>query len=741
MRLSVAVPSGHERGPQYAEQLFSALHGVCSRRQPVAMGFDCRNGTVGLFAEVPDELGPLFAERLADAFPDARVAARPSENPNEQSNGKIWQRELRPSAELFSLLTSEDFDHLLSRTFTDPLTGVLSAIRSPAGSTVRMRAKLILRPASPRRCRRAVRLAERVVALMERHRGLAMWLARFSGDRHLAVRMFGNMLCRTVGRSIATGRIVETMRSRLEGPMFEARLIIQATAPAGSQAEALARLRSLAAAYAPFSSPETHLLKGSVQDVAGVNPERGFLLSVAEVATLWHPPTEAVRVAALSRSPYRQLEPPAKLPSPAVNLDVAVLGRVDFRERREQFGLLPEDRRRHLAIVGKTGMGKSTLLSSLLISDMRAGHGTGLLDPHGDLAESLLAAIPSHRTNDVVLLDAGDRAFPVGYNPLSCPSPEQRPLVVSGIVAALKHLYADSWGPRLEHILRCALLTLVEIPDSSLISLMRLLSDSRYRRTAVAHVSDPVVRSFWQREFDAWRPQFQVEAVAPIQNKIGQFLSHPVLRDILGQPKSTLDLRRVIDEGKIFIANLSKGKIGEDGASLLGSLLLSGLQVAAMGRSEIAESKRRDYHLVVDEFQNFATESFATILSEARKFRLCLTLANQYLDQVPEPVRAALFGNVGSLLAFQVGAADAETLAAELGDGVTPQDLVGLQKYTAYVRLLVDGLSQPAFSMTTIPPVGTTNLHRIDLVRRTSRHRYARRAVQVEKDIASTFVA
>lgn len=443
----------------------------------------------------------------------------------------------------------------------------------------------------------------------------------------------------------------------------------------------------------------------------------------------------------MNRTPYRQMEPPTRLPTSGMDQDVAVLGRVDFRDRRNEFGLLSHDRRRHLAIIGKTGMGKSTLLSSLLISDMRAGRGVGLIDPHGDLAEQLLAAVPRHRTNDVVLLDAGDRDFPVAYNPLACSRPEQRALVASGVVAALKRQYADSWGPRLEYILRCAVLTLVETPGSSLSSLSRLLSDGRYRRDVVGRMSDPVVRSFWQREFDTWKPQLQVEAVAPIQNKIGQFLSHPVLRAILGQSQSTLDLRRVLDDGRIFIANLSKGKIGEDGSALLGSLLVNGLQLAAMSRADVPEDQRQDFYLAVDEFQNFAMDSFSTILSEARKYRLCLTLANQYLDQVPETVRAAVFGNVGSLLTFQVGATDAEALAAELGGEVTPTDLVGLPKYTAYVRLLVNGVAGPPFSMTTLPPLGVVRRDRTAVIRRASRHRYARRAAEVEAEIARAFAA
>jgi len=372
----------------------------------------------------------------------------------------------------------------------------------------------------------------------------------------------------------------------------------------------------------------------------------------------------------------RQLEPPAVLPSEGSEPGLATLGRVLFRQRRELFGVRLDDRRRHLAIIGKTGMGKSTLLHNLVASDINARQGVGLIDPHGDLADSVLDFIPKRRTNHVVVFDAGDREHPLAFNPLAARSPEQRPLVASGIVSAFKKLYGESWGPRLEHILRNALLALLENPGTSLLSLVRLLSDSGYRNEAVSRLQDPVVRSFWQNEFAKWKPNFRAEAIAPIQNKIGQFLSHPILRPILSQPRTRLDFRRIIDEGQILIVNLSKGRIGEDASTLLGSLLVTSLQLAAMSRADVPEDHRPDFFLYVDEFQNFATESFATILSEARKYRLSLTLANQYLAQMDDQTLEAVFGNVGSLLCFQVGARDAEPLAEQFGGDLTPQDLI-----------------------------------------------------------------
>jgi energy-coupling factor transporter ATP-binding protein EcfA2 len=367
------------------------------------------------------------------------------------------------------------------------------------------------------------------------------------------------------------------------------------------------------------------------------------------------------------------------------------LGVATFRSGRVTFGIQPEDRRRHVAILGKTGMGKSTLLQHLLTADIRGGHGVALVDPHGDLCEAVLGAIPRSRTNDVVLFDASDTAFPIGFNPLHCPVPSQRSLVASGVVSAFKKLYADSWGPRLEYILRNAVLALVERPDATLLSVLRLLGEPDYRAEIARSLRDPIVRAFWEREFPSLPLRLQAEAVAPIQNKVGQFVTSPVIRNIVGQSGKAFDLRRIMDAGKILLVNLSKGRIGDDASQLLGSLLVTRLQLSAMARADTPEAERRDFHLYVDEFQNFATASFATTLSEARKYHLTLTVANQYLDQLDEPTRGALFGNVGTLLSFQVGPTDARLLVQQFVGRLTEQDLVLLPRYHAYVRLLVDG--------------------------------------------------
>jgi hypothetical protein len=380
------------------------------------------------------------------------------------------------------------------------------------------------------------------------------------------------------------------------------------------------------------------------------------------------------------------------------------------------------------------------LLQNLLAADIEAGHGVACIDPHGDLADSLLELIPRSRTNDVVVFDVGDADHPMAFNVLDCCDPAQRPLVASGVVSAFKKIYGSMWGPRLEHLLRNAVLALLEIPGSSLVQILPLLGDDRFRRSVIAQLKDPAVRRFWEREFAEMPARLRGEAISPVLNKVGHFISSPLLRNILGQSKSTLDLRAIMDEGKILIVNLSKGRVGDDASGLLGALLVTSLQLAAMSRADVPEAQRRDFFAYIDEFSNFTTDAFASIFSEARKYRLALTVACQFLEQLDEATRASLFGNVGTTVAFQSSQRDAEILAEELGGDLLPTDLLTLPKFQAYVRLLVDGRPSTPFSMRTLPPPQKTAAQQsAEITRRTSRHRYTRAVALVERELAAAF--
>ena len=424
---------------------------------------------------------------------------------------------------------------------------------------------------------------------------------------------------------------------------------------------------------------------------------------------------------------FAEFEAPALI-HPETEEGTVPLGRVRFRGDQRIATLALEDRRRHLYIVGKTGMGKTTLMQNMLAADMRAGRGVCLVDPHGDLADSLVGLVPRERTNDVILFDAASRESVVGFNPLACSDQSRVDQVTSGVVSAFKKLH-DSWGPRLEDTLRNAVFATVE-QGGNLLSVMRLLGEKQYRERAVPAIRDAVVRSFWMHEFAAWSDNYRTEAVAAIQNKIRPFLTNTNIRGIVSQPGRSLDLREIMDAGKILIVNLSKGRLGEDNSTLLGAFLVTSIQQAAMMRADVPEQSRRDFFLYVDEFQNFTTGSFASVLSEARKFRLGLICAHQFLSQLDEQTANAVWGNVGSIVAFQVGSDDAEVLSQQLGKypgHFAPENLTGLPKYTAYARLLIDGMPSSPFSIQTLPPeTRLLDPERGEIIRRVSQRRYAR---------------
>ncbi len=386
------------------------------------------------------------------------------------------------------------------------------------------------------------------------------------------------------------------------------------------------------------------------------------------------------------------------------NNDVIALGKTNFRGQDRTFGIKLDDRRRHIYIIGKSGVGKTELLINMIVQDIQQGNGLAFVDPHGENAERLLDFIPESRIKDVVYFNPADTDYPIAFNVMEEVAPEFRHLVASGMMGVFKKLWPDVWSPRMEYILNNAILALLEVPGSTLLGVNRMFSDVKFREEIVSQLKDPVVKAFWVNEFSRYTDRFAVEATAAIQNKVGQFISNPLVRNVIGQVKSTIDMRKVMDEGKIVVVNVSKGKIGEDSSHLLGALVITKLQLAAMSRVDSPEHLRKDFFLYVDEFQNFATESFATILSEARKYRLGLVLAHQYIAQMTEMVRDAAFGNVGTLISFRVGAEDAEFLEKEFKPEVTAHDLVNLPKWVVYSKLLIDGIASRPFSASTLPP-------------------------------------
>ena len=418
--------------------------------------------------------------------------------------------------------------------------------------------------------------------------------------------------------------------------------------------------------------------------------------------------------------------------------DITYFAETDFRNRRTKFGIKSTDRTRHVYVIGKTGMGKSTLLENMAIQDIQNGNGLAFIDPHGKTAELLMEYIPKERLNDVLYFAPFDMDNPISFNVMEDVGPDKRHLVVNGLMSTFEKIWVDAWSARMAYILQNTLLALLETPGSTLLGINRMLSDKDYRKMVIGNVQDPSVRSFWVDEFSKYTDRYTQEATPAIQNKVGQFTSNPLIRNIIGQPKSSFDFRKIMDEKKIVIINLSKGKVGEGNANLLGSMLITKIYLAAMSRADVADSKLRtlpNFYLYVDEFQSFANKSFADILSEARKYKLNLTIAHQYIEQMEEEVAAAVFGNVGTMVTFRVGAYDAEVLEKEFAPQFTAEDLVNLGIYQVYLKLMIDGVSSAPFSAVTLAPLEKHDALSFDNVIEASRKNYSNRRDIVESEI------
>jgi hypothetical protein len=418
------------------------------------------------------------------------------------------------------------------------------------------------------------------------------------------------------------------------------------------------------------------------------------------------------------------------------NDQLIILGQTNFRNQKRMFGIRKEDRRRHTYIIGKTGMGKSTLLLNMIIQDINYGNGVAVFDPHGDLVERVLDYIPSRRINETIYFNPADTEYAIGFNPLYNPNNVPKHLVASGIVQVFKKIWIDSWGPRLEYILRNAILALLEQPGNTLLAVPRLLIDDRFRNKIIRQVKDPIVRNFWAIEYEQYPKVFKTETISPIQNKVGQFLSTSMMRNILGQTKTKFDLLDVMDSGKILLLNLSKGKIGEDNSSLLGSLMLSQLYLAAQRRTSIPEDNRKDFYLYIDELQSFVTDEFPSILAESRKYRLNIAgMANQFISQLPENLASAILGNVGTLISFCLGSEDAELIAKELFPIFSAEHLQNLPAYNSYLKLSIGSSTSEPFSAMTLPTQEHQKRSNVDKVVAQTRQRYSLARELIEMNI------
>lgn len=784
IRISKWTQDSPPPGPIAAEQMLSAIHGIFEklsflerlfRKKQEKVSFEIANigRQIKFYIWFSPHLRNFIEGQIYAQYPDIEI--------EEVSDYSFKNSEALVSGaclgfeepDIFPIKRYPQFEDKLTRIAVDPMAGITSALSKLLLPEDEAWIQIVIRPLADKwrvlfiKCLRI--LGKGIFGNIERLQKLYcrmfctrklwprilffplyifFWLQGIlSGMRKLSLEKTSERhLSEEMSRSHEKETELTASLDKVTKLLFEATIRILYLSKNKDTHGAGLKVKEIAGAFKQFNIPHLNGFKfkniSTAKNFMKLYQQReidrdSLILNNEELATIYHLPT-TVQTPNIAWVRSKKLEPPVDLPTSGntPQEELAIFGMTNFRQISQTFGMKKDDRRRHIYIIGKTGMGKSTLLENMLFADIRAGKGVAVVDPHGDLADKVIDFIPSHRTNDVILFDASDRDYPIAFNMLENIDSTMNSIVASGLVGIFKKLYAESWGPRLEHILRNTILALLEYPNTTMLGITRILQDSAFRRQVIKKIKDPIVKAFWINEFEKMDPRFRIEAISPILNKVGQFLASSIIRNIVGQPKSSVDLYFAMNHKKIVIINLSKGKIGEDSSALLGSMMITKFQLDAMRRANMPENERVDFYLYVDEFQNFATESFATILSEARKYRLSLTMANQYITQMPEEVRDAVFGNVGTLISFQVGFDDTETIAGQFGDEASEPDLVSLPVGHTYIRLLIDGMPTKVFSMTTFKsPQFEKEAGRREKIIKMSRERYAKKRELVEDKI------
>ncbi len=511
------------------------------------------------------------------------------------------------------------------------------------------------------------------------------------------------------------------------------------------KSKAIQRLKALTEAFSQFGTADLNSFKTAgivagrsyLQRYKARRPGISFQLTTEELATVYHFPNPDV-VPHIVHVLARKAQPPLDLPVKGTDDDknICFFGTTNYHNQNNIFGIKRRDRQRHLYVIGKSGVGKSKLLELFINEDIADGHGVGVLDPHGDLIDNIMRRIPENRVKDVIYFDPSDTEFPVAFNPLEQVSPELKMRVTIGFIEIFKKLFGSNWTPRLEHVLRYTTLALLDSPNTTVLSILKMLTDKNYRQRIVARIEDSVVKNFWVNEFAGWSEKFDNEAIMPVLNKVGQFVSTALIRNMVGQPLNKLNIRKIMDDRQILLIKLSRGLLGDENSNLLGAMLITKMQQAAMSRADIREEDRKDFYLYVDEFQNFATDTFEQILSEARKYRLNVTLAHQFMAQLSPALRATVFGNVGSLISFRVGADDAAILEKEYTPVFKVRDIINLGVQEFYVKMSIDGETRDAFSGKTLSIQYPERDFTQEIIENSRRH-FGKPRPQVEKELAA----
>jgi hypothetical protein len=755
--LILEIPKANDKSELAAEQLFASLHGILRDKSELRLAGGTQehlsfeiasvNGQIRFYVWVPTTLQSFVEGQIYSQYPTVQIhEAGEDYTAHERDHSVIYTSEITlTGSEFLPIKTFQNFE-------VDPLAGITGTLAKLESTGEEVWIQVLARPIAD-----------------EWHKSSSKWVssvrngspfAFLSGDG-FSLKWLGALfeaLWKPPEQGSGAGSGAPELSERDKTRISEAekkatklgyQVKIRLAYLGESQTNAKLRMQAIVGTFKQFNSTNLNGFKISnasfqKDDIsryrARLFHDKGYILNIEELASVFHLPHTNVETPNIVWASNKTAEPPSKLPvitgNDAIDENISAFGLTNFRGINHQFGMLRTDRSRHVYIIGQTGAGKSGTLELFALSDIYHGHGYAIIDPHGDFAVNNMRFIPGSRLQDVVYFNPADTAFPLGFNPLEVTNPSQKTNISSEVIGVLKRMFGESWGPRLEYILRYTILALLDRPETTMLDITRMLTDKKFREETLSYSHDTVVMQFWRVEFASWNDKFAAEAIAPVLNKVGAFTANPIIRNIIGQPKSTFNIREIMDEGKILIVNLSKGLIGEDNAAILGSFLVTKIQLAAMSRSDIPNIEdRRPFYLYVDEFQNFATDSFATILSEARKYGLNLTVANQYISQMNETVRDAVFGNVGTMISFRVSADDAPILSKQFEPQFEPNDLLQMHNRNFVINMVINGEKSPAFSARTLnlPLPQTDNTGRII---ENTRRLYSRSRADIEKAIS-----
>lgn len=754
--LILEIPRANDKKELAAEQLFASLHGILrnkselklseGRQEHLSFEIASVDGQIRFYVWVPRTLRSFVEGQIYAQYPTVQIREADEDYvAHERDHSVIYTSEITlTDNEMLPIKTFQSFE-------VDPLAGITGTLAKLESTGEELWVQIIVKPIADDWHKASERWANNI------RRGGKSSSTSTSGLGWIG-GLFEALWKPPVDGKTTTTTVKEISdrdKTRISESATKANKLgyqvkIRLAYLGESTSSARLQMQALVGTFKQFNSTNLNGFKMNKpsfkkEDLADYRNRsfnsRGFILNIEELASVFHLPHTNVETPNIVWASSKTAEPPAKLPiitgDMAIDENISAFGLTNFRGINHQFGMLRSDRSRHIYIIGQTGAGKSGTLELFALSDIYHGHGYAIIDPHGDFAVNNMRFIPGSRLDDVVYFNPADTAFPLGFNPLEVTDPSQKTNISSEVIGVLKRMFGDSWGPRLEYILRYTILALLDRPSTTMLDITRMLTDKKFRQETLDYSQDTVVLNFWKVEFASWNDKFVSEAIAPVLNKVGAFTANPIIRNIIGQPKSTFNIRKIMDEGKILIVNLSKGLIGEDNAAILGAFMVTKIQLASMSRSDIERIEdRKPFYLYVDEFQNFATDSFSTILSEARKYGLNLTVANQYVSQMTDTVRDAVFGNVGTMISFRVSADDAPSLAKQFEPQFEATDLLQMHNRHFIINMVIEGEKAPAFSATTLT-LPTPQIDNTGRIIENTRRNFSRTRSAIEQEIAS----